>query len=336
MTTTFRGMLGNFWQAVTCAAVLLAASSRSQAEDQPGRSVDYTLPSWEMSLGAGGYFFEGGSEYDPGGLYTIQGTYFIDPRWSVDALMGGLPQLNDNPPAGLVPPPADVHNWGLLWAADVNYHLNGDPGRRWDPYLSLGVGLDTLRKDIEGDRSHVFGDAGVGLRYRLNNPAWSVRGDYKVLLASGDDVQWNQIGLVSVGYSWGTSRDVRGAQEADQAVDGSTIDNRELGLKTVYFDFDSSSLRPEAKATLRQNAEWMKQNADEKVILEGHCDERGTNEYNIALGERRARAAFDYLRSLGVPAAQMSTISYGEERPAEAGHNETAWAKNRRVECRGQ
>lgn len=104
------------------------------------------------------------------------------------------------------------------------------------------------------------------------------------------------------------------------------------GLQTVYFDYDSSALRPDAMETLRQNAEKIRQVPGVVIQLAGHCDERGTQEYNLALGERRALAVRNYLIQLGVSGDRLVTISYGKERPAVDGHNEAAWAKNRRVE----
>ena len=103
-------------------------------------------------------------------------------------------------------------------------------------------------------------------------------------------------------------------------------------LKRIHFDFDKSDLQPEAMRTLNDNAARIREYAQLKVKIEGHCDERGTVEYNLSLGDRRARAARDYLVSLGVPANRMSLLSYGKERPLEPGHNEDAWAMNRRAE----
>ncbi len=99
----------------------------------------------------------------------------------------------------------------------------------------------------------------------------------------------------------------------------------------VFFAFDSSELSAEARASLEKQAAWMKKFGGVRVVVEGHCDERGTREYNLALGERRANAAKDYLVALGVNPARVKTISYGKERPAALGHNETAWAQNRRA-----
>ncbi len=99
----------------------------------------------------------------------------------------------------------------------------------------------------------------------------------------------------------------------------------------IHFDYDSATLSSVSQGTLRDNAKFMMDNPGRPVQLEGHCDERGTNEYNLALGERRARSAYDFLRTLGVKKEQMSTISYGEEIPLDTGHTESAWSKNRRV-----
>ncbi|MGD9638953.1 MAG: peptidoglycan-associated lipoprotein Pal [Alphaproteobacteria bacterium] len=99
----------------------------------------------------------------------------------------------------------------------------------------------------------------------------------------------------------------------------------------VFFSFDRYSLDSKAKTALKTQAEWLAKYADKKVTVEGHADERGTREYNIALGERRANSVKKYLISLGVAADRISTVSYGKERPAVMGSNEAAWAQNRRA-----
>jgi peptidoglycan-associated lipoprotein len=101
-------------------------------------------------------------------------------------------------------------------------------------------------------------------------------------------------------------------------------------LKDVFFDFDKAMVREDQKAALTENISWLKANPGAKILLEGHCDERGTAEYNLALGERRAKAVKDYLVGGGIPADRVSTISYGEERPFVLGHDESAWKWNRR------
>lgn len=102
-------------------------------------------------------------------------------------------------------------------------------------------------------------------------------------------------------------------------------------LKDIYFDFDKYVIRPGDAKMLDANAAWLKSNASMLVLIEGHCDERGTNEYNLALGERRAKATMNYLISQGVAQSRVSIISYGEERPVCTEHNEACWAKNRRA-----
>jgi peptidoglycan-associated lipoprotein len=105
---------------------------------------------------------------------------------------------------------------------------------------------------------------------------------------------------------------------------------QEFQNQDIYFDFDKYDLRTDARATLDRKASFLNQNSSVRVQIEGHCDERGTEEYNLALGERRANAAKQYLTTAGISAGRLSTISYGKERPLDPGHNEAAWAKNRR------
>ncbi len=98
----------------------------------------------------------------------------------------------------------------------------------------------------------------------------------------------------------------------------------------VFFDFDKSNLKADARETLDRQAAWLLTYTSETVTIEGHCDERGTREYNLALGERRAQSVKDYLVAMGVDSSRISTLSYGKERPYAIGHNEDAWAQNRR------
>lgn len=102
-------------------------------------------------------------------------------------------------------------------------------------------------------------------------------------------------------------------------------------LEDVFFDTDRYDLKPEARGILAKNANWLLQYPTVQVLIEGHCDERNTREYNLALGERRANAVRDYLMSLGIAGDRMRTISYGEERPFALGHSEEAWRLNRRA-----
>ena len=102
-------------------------------------------------------------------------------------------------------------------------------------------------------------------------------------------------------------------------------------LGDVFFDFDSSVLSTDAQEQLKQNAAWLTTNSVKKALIEGHCDSRGTSEYNLALGERRAATAKEYIVKLGVSSSRLESVSFGSERPFEHGQNEEAWAKNRRA-----
>lgn len=129
-----------------------------------------------------------------------------------------------------------------------------------------------------------------------------------------------------------TGSDVSG----DGRYNGSTAPGTQGDLSVnvgdrVFFELDSSTLNGEAQATLGRQGEWLKKYSSTNIVVEGHADERGTREYNIALGERRATAAKNYLVNLGIPASRISTISYGKERPAVMGSDESAWGQNRRA-----
>ncbi|MEZ4814967.1 MAG: peptidoglycan-associated lipoprotein Pal [Bdellovibrionota bacterium] len=132
-------------------------------------------------------------------------------------------------------------------------------------------------------------------------------------------------------------------EEPDSSGDISSIDTGDgsgygaagqkiAALPTIYFEYDSFSLNSASREALGLAAQWLIANTAQRIQIEGHCDERGTTEYNLALGERRASTVRDFLVSKGVSSSQVSTISYGEERPLAMGSDEAAWAKNRRVE----
>jgi peptidoglycan-associated lipoprotein len=119
----------------------------------------------------------------------------------------------------------------------------------------------------------------------------------------------------------------------EDAVSARSLDelNRDSPLKPVFYELDSAELSAAAQQALQENAALLKQNGTWQITVEGHCDERGTAEYNLALGERRANTARDYLVSLGIPAPRVKTVSYGKEFPFDPAHNEAAWSKNRRA-----
>jgi peptidoglycan-associated lipoprotein len=114
-------------------------------------------------------------------------------------------------------------------------------------------------------------------------------------------------------------------------LNGSSDSRTAGGLQTVYFAFDSAALDSDSKTKMRSNADFLKANQSVDIQIEGHCDERGSRQYNLALGERRAKAVRDQLVALGVPARRISTVSYGSERPQVEGNDESAWSRNRRA-----
>ena len=119
--------------------------------------------------------------------------------------------------------------------------------------------------------------------------------------------------------------------EFSEGGGGAAAGSGEAVLEAVYFDYDRAELRSDARTTLQANATTVK-NGGGNITIEGYCDERGSEEYNLALGERRANGVRQYMVDLGVPASKLSTVSFGEARPAVAGHTESAWRYNRRAE----
>jgi peptidoglycan-associated lipoprotein len=118
-----------------------------------------------------------------------------------------------------------------------------------------------------------------------------------------------------------------GAPSAKQ----SAMAGKESPLKDIFFDFDKSTMRDDAKPNLNEDLQWLNANPTEQITIEGHCDERGTAEYNLGLGERRATAIRDYLVAAGIDAKRIKTVSFGKERPFVLGHDEAAWTWNRRA-----
>lgn len=129
-----------------------------------------------------------------------------------------------------------------------------------------------------------------------------------------DDARWRELGITSE------------AEKREFLAKADQFENQD-----VYFDYDSYVLSPPAKKVLDDKVEFIKRYPKVKVVVEGHCDERGTTEYNLALGERRANSAYQYIANSGVNSSSLSTISYGKERPIATGHDEASWAKNRRA-----
>ena len=142
------------------------------------------------------------------------------------------------------------------------------------------------------------------------------------------------LGLMScAGSKKKTLMDSQDMSETDLSLElnGDSDSGKAGNLRTVHFNFNSSSLTDETRELLERNAEYLKENSSIEIQIEGHCDERGGIQYNLALGEQRAMAVKNYLTSLGVSSEKMGTISFGKERPIAFGHTESFWAKNRRA-----
>ena len=127
------------------------------------------------------------------------------------------------------------------------------------------------------------------------------------------------------------SADVDTGQYNQADAEAALLDEARRMVKDVFFEFDSAELDEVAVSQLKNNAMWLVENQSISAMIEGHCDERGTYEYNMALGERRAEVTKRFLEKAGVAASRLGTVSFGEEKPFDPGHNEAAWAKNRRA-----
>ena len=146
--------------------------------------------------------------------------------------------------------------------------------------------------------------------------------------------------LALVSCSSGSNKDAESASDTlvtdntnatSMELNGSSDDNTAGPLKTIYFDYNSSSLTGAGKQALEENAQWMKLTDTVSLQVEGHCDERGGVQFNIALGEKRANRVKDFLVALGIAEDRVSTVSYGKDRPNAYGHDDEAWSKNRRA-----
>ncbi len=142
---------------------------------------------------------------------------------------------------------------------------------------------------------------------------------------SGEGPGWREEDIA------GSSDQVQDTPGEFTTADGVLMNRERFINADIFFEFDSSTLSAEAESILRAKAEWMRRNPSLTIVIEGHCDNRGTTEYNLALGERRAESVKGFLIDLGIGDTRIRTISYGEERPLARGDNEAAWAKNRRA-----
>lgn len=311
--------------------LLALGFATNAAADQ---EVDYS--GWSVGLGGGAILFEGDEELNSTDLYNLTVGYDFDERWTLEGGISYMPYAKASSRDYLPPYPASGFRvdggstWGLRLSADLLYHLISNPASSFDPFVGLTAGAAYYGDEMRsGQHWDGFYGVGAGATYWLTK-GLGIRGDYKLIVA-GNDTELNQIFLLSLTYSWG--RRAKAIAAAEAAEDNLSMGEVNANLKPIYFAFDSSALSAQAKQVLKENADYLATNPGSKIILEGHCDERGTEEYNLALGERRARSAYEYLRSLGITSDRMTNVSYGESRPADLGKNEAAYARNRRVEC---
>ena len=310
---------------------ILAAFSVS-ASNAGAQDWDDTDP-MKFWLGAGAVFFQGDDVNYPGQLYEARLGYDIDPRWTIEGGLGGSPFMEgkdypapDSKEGTFNGRNSVGENWMLKANISALYHLDCERTDGWDPYLSVIAGTHFFGKRRQKDSNfEEFAGGGVGVAYWFDKDL-ALRLDYDVVGAQEDNLDVNQHVLAMVHYNFDSAAEPMPAPAEDLGAKTSP------GLSPVYYDFDKSDLSKKAQDTLKKNSAWIKENPGKKVSLEGHTDERGTSEYNMALGMRRAKSAEKYLNTVGVPKDQMSTMTYGEELPADPGHNEAAWSKNRRTE----
>ncbi len=311
---------------ITLFSLLLASSALAN------ETTEYSAIS--TGLGTGMLFFEADEEFNSSLIIEGKVGYDLNERYTLETSFGYLPYMDADHKTSNNPNTWHLdESQGFRAATDLLYHLDKDPNRTWDPTLGITGGVMYFSNSLEnGQHFNPFGGLGGGLGYALTKN-WQIRGDYRTVVA-GHDTEINHHALISFNYRWDKGS-FGGSGSGSTVSDAGRIGHTDTPgpLRTIYFEFDKSSLTADSQQRLKDNANYLKENSDVSVTLEGHCDERGTEEYNLALGERRAHSAREYLNALGVKSERLETTSYGETRPAVMGHNETAWAKNRRVEC---
>ncbi len=313
---------------------IIALAALAFTTAQPVFAEDNNDMSMYVSAGTGGVFYDYGEETDE--AWTFEGKFGLraTPYFGTEFTFGGLPDINNRTygkPNSAKELSEDTS--ALKYAVDFLFHPLAGPSDTLDPFVSAGLGVLHYDDSLENGKADPFFGMGIGTFYNFTDDFFA-RADYKLVNLTHDG-EWNQHTLLSLGYRWGLDGgkgDQTGAMAGSESEDN--LRGRELPLNTVYFAFDSSKLDKVAQDKLTENAKWLKENSGTKISLEGHCDERGTNEYNLALGDRRAQSAKKFIKNLGISEDQVATQSFGEEFPADAGHNEGSWAKNRRVEFR--
>lgn len=315
-----------------CAFVLMFMLPVSAIAEQ---SKDYELSPWTTGIGAGAMFFEGDEEFNSTFITDLKFGYDVNENVTVETGLGWMPFLDAK--SWTENDPETWHlddSQGFRGSLDGMYHFGERGSIR--PHVAVTGGATYFSNNLRDQEHWVpFAGLGGGVTFPIDDRL-SARADYRALYTFDRD-EFNHLAMVSVLYrlAFGdkSSSGATMAQEESYGAVDMPVEQSEEGLQTIYFAFDKALLTGSAKAALDSNARFLQENPDMSIVIEGHCDERGTTEYNLALGERRARAAYDYLRSLGIASSRLSTVSYGEEQPVDPRSNEAAWAKNRRVVC---
>ena len=272
---------------------------------------------WYTAGSAGYLHRDRKAPHDGNGVYNIKVGMDIGPMFSLEGTVGQLPRMSARSDQKQADGRRLFHTASTELRMEGLYHFKHNVDRVWDPYLAAGGGWYITKDPTHAGDGIAFVSKGVGMNWNFTE-SWFARADWRSQFSTSR-TYWDNLVLGSLGYRWGR------VGEADALGD-------EGGMRRVYFAFDSSELDPLAQETLRDNAQRLADRPDMKVTIEGHCDERGTREYNLALGQRRADSAYQFLRGLGVAPERLRTVSYGKERPADPRSNEEAWAKNRRVQ----
>ncbi|MDW7711759.1 MAG: peptidoglycan-associated lipoprotein Pal [Deferrisomatales bacterium] len=326
-------MLRKFTAALglTLAAALLAVSPVPASANQKGAT--------ELSLFGGAFIFDNSLDLDNGPVFGARIGQWLTRSWGAELSFAGVAS-EDESGSNVTP---------LLGHLDGLYHFN--PEGRWIPYLAAGAGA--ISYDKSGNSSPKFlVDYGAGLKVLMTENL-ALRLDARQPL-SFDSTKANWAFTAGLSYLFGKAAPAVAAEEPPPPPPPAPRPEEPRPapvvtppppappppppappapvLRRIHFDFDRYTITPAAREILQGNADFLKANPGAKLEIEGHCDERGTVEYNLALGENRAKAAMQYLVDLGVSADRLRVVSYGKERPLDPRHNEEAWALNRRAE----
>ena len=208
-----------------------------------------------------------------------------------------------------------------------------EPAPPVQPTITLTASPDSVKKDGEATLTWRATDAGSVV---INGGVGNVATSGTVKVSPVESTTYTAVARGEGGEATASARITVIKEKPKVVVKETDLEILQKAMKdglikTVFFDYDKSDLSESTKATLEENSRWFRKYQDAQIVVEGHCDERGTEEYNLALGDRRAQSTRDYLIELGVSSSRLEAVSYGEERPFVQGSTEAAWAQNRRA-----